>query len=272
MAELNHLWRMLASGWCFVLFGLGGILLTLVAFPLSELQPAAPRERRLRARRLIAKFFGAFLRHVEFLGIGRVSVEGRERLRGVDGMLVLANHPTLLDVVVHVTLLPTADCVVKSELWRNPALGGVVRAAGYLSNDGTAALVDDGVAALAAGQALIIYPEGTRTDPAQPLRFRHGAARIALRSGATVLPLVMSCDPPTLMRGQPWYAVPEQAWHIKVRVLEPRRIDSYIGTEPAPESLQVRRLTRALEDVYTKETGRHAELGARTEAADHRFA
>jgi len=272
MAELNHLWRVLATGYCYVLFGLGGLVLTLVVFPLAALAPATADQRRLRTRRMIGGAFRAFLRHVELLGVGRVSVDGRERLARVDGMLILANHPTLLDVVVHVALLPAADCVVKQALWRNPMLGGVVRAAGYLSNDGTAKLIDDAVDALAAGRALIIYPEGTRSVPGQPPSFQHGAARIALRSGATVLPLVMSCDPPTLMRGLPWYAIPPRAWHIKVRVHEPRPLTTFISAGPEPESLRVRKLTRSLEDFYTKETGRHAKPGTRAEAADHRLA
>lgn len=272
MAELNHLWRVLATGYCFMLFGVGGILMTLLVFPVFNLVPASPHERRLRARRFIGRCFRLFLDHVAFLGVGRVSVEGAEHLARVDGMLVLANHPTLLDVVVHVALLPTADCVVKQELWRNPALGGVVRAAGYLSNDGSAQLADDCVAVLAAGRALIIYPEGTRSEVDHQAPFRHGAARIALRSGAPLLPLVMSCEPPTLMRGRPWYAVPHRAWHIKVRVLAPRQLDAMIDASPAPESLRVRRLTRSLEELFTKETGSHARPASRTQAADHRFA
>ena len=73
-------------------------------------------------------------------------IEGGERLQR-DGLLVLANHPTLIDVVCLISLLPNADCVVKRAVARNPFMRGPVRAAGYISNDDGAGLVDDCVAA-----------------------------------------------------------------------------------------------------------------------------
>ena len=52
------------------------------------------------------------------LGLMTYEIRGRERLRR-DGLLILANHPTLIDVVLLVSLLPNADCVVKSAVARN---------------------------------------------------------------------------------------------------------------------------------------------------------
>ena len=89
-------------------------------------------------------------------------IEGGERLQR-DGLLVLANHPTLIDVVCLISLLPNADCVVKRAVARNPFMRGPVRAAGYISNDDGAGLVDDCVAAVHAGGTLVIFPEGTRS-------------------------------------------------------------------------------------------------------------
>jgi hypothetical protein len=93
---------------------------------------------------------------------------------------VLANHPTLIDVVFLISLLPNADCVVK-RVACNPFMRGPVRAAGYISNDDGAGLVDDCIAAVRAGGSLVIFPEGTRSVPGQPPRLQRGAANIAVR-------------------------------------------------------------------------------------------
>ena len=76
-----------------------------------------------------------------------------------NGLLVLANHPTLVDVVLLVSRLPNADCVVKSRLANNPFTRGPVRATVYICNDNGAGLVDDCIASVRSGHNLLIFPE-----------------------------------------------------------------------------------------------------------------
>jgi hypothetical protein len=71
--------------------------------------------------------------------------------------------------------MPQADCVVKSAAWKNPALRWVLRAAGYVRNDGGSALVDDCVARGLWSLARV-FPEGTRS-PSRRLGPRTAARR-----------------------------------------------------------------------------------------------
>ena len=155
---------------------------------------------------------------------GRVSRETLIERTGVDsafvtelqrnGLLILANHPTLIDVVLLVSLLPNADCVVKHAVARNPFMRGPVRAAGYVANSDGAGLVDDCIAAVHAGGNLVIFPEGTRTEPGQPLRLQRGAANIAVRGRLDITPVRITCTPLTLTKGQKWYRVPSRRFHV----------------------------------------------------------
>src|SRR3546814_10079232 len=63
--------------------------------------------------------------------------------------------------------------------------------AGYIGDSNPTQLVADCVATLKAGHSLMIFPEGTRSRPGQPLQAPHGTARIALESGAPVLPVTI---------------------------------------------------------------------------------
>ena len=94
---------------------------------------------------------------------------------------MLANHPSLIDVVVLISIIPNADCVVKAHLFKNPFLRGVVKNTGYISNADPEGLLVDCKKSLAAGNNLIIFPEGTRTKVGQAVKFQRGAANIALR-------------------------------------------------------------------------------------------
>src|SRR5690606_3555824 len=107
------------------------------------------------------------------------SVQG-EHLLQRPGLLVLANHPCLIDVVFLIAFTPNPDCIVKGGLLANPAMRGYLRLTGFLRNDRGAELIEDARSSLAAGSALIIFPEGTRTQPGQPLQFQRGAANVAL--------------------------------------------------------------------------------------------
>ncbi len=250
IARLNYYWRLMATGCCFAVFGLGGFSLAAVVFPVLRAIPGGVPLHRVRW--MVQKSFGAFLWFMKTLGIMRMEVVGAERLANCHGALVLANHPTLIDVVAMVSLMPKASCVVKQALWKNPFLGGVVRAASYVSNSDPDNLIDDCVRTLRDGEPLLIFPEGTRTQPDAPLSFQRGAAYIALRSGVPVLPVLIDCNPSTLTKREKWYQIPRRPFHLRIEVLAPVDITQWVGAAQVP-AIAARRLTQSLESYFTQE-------------------
>lgn len=258
IARLNHWWRLSVTGGCFATYGLGGILLSALVFPGLRLFSGPSH---LRARWLTHKFFASLMWLLHRLGVMRLESENVDALRTAGPVLVLANHPTYIDVVALISYMPHADCVVKSALWKSPFFGGVVRAAGYISNDDSDALLDDCAHSLSNGTPLIIFPEGTRTVPGQPIRFVRGAARIALRSQASILPVVINCDPPTLTKGQKWYKIPPRPFRLVISVRPPLVLSDFLaGDEPA--GIAARKLTDGLEGYFTRELDRYERSAA----------
>lgn len=253
-SSFNYYWRLLATGGCFAAFGFGGLALATCVFPLLLAIPGKTREHR--ARWVIHKSFAIFIRLMESVGIMRFEVIGADRLRQCRNVLVLANHPTLIDVVALISLMPSASCVVKRALWRNPFLGGVVRAAGYISNSDPENLIQDCAKDMATGQPLIIFPEGTRSSPGQPLRFVRGASYIALKSGKPILPVLIACNPSTLTKREKWYHIPHRRFHLRIEVLEPVAASDWVNTDEPP-AIAARKLTQSLEHFFTKELARH---------------
>ncbi len=230
--RLDHAWRVFGTGLSFVAFGLGGLLLGVLVMPVLLLM-RDPVARRRRARRVVQVAFASHLRLMRGLGVMTYEIEGGERLQR-DGLLVLANHPTLIDVVCLISLLPNADCVVKRAVACNPFMRGPVRAAGYISNDDGAGLVDDCVAAVHAGGTLVIFPEGTRSVPGQPPRLQRGAANIAVRGRIDVTPVRITCSPPTLTKGQKWYRVPSRRFHVRLQIGEDIPIAPFLAEDDSP--------------------------------------
>src|SRR6476660_7165088 len=186
IAAVNYYWRMLVTGACFLLFSSGGAVGSFTVFPALRLMPGGPGERERRVRWMICRFFGVMVALLRITGVMRLETQGLERLHRASGVLGLANHPSLLDVVVLLSAMPRATCVVKDEWWANPFIAGVVNAAGYIRNSEPEQVLEDCDRALGKGAAVIVFPEGTRTRPNEPLKFLRGAAHIALKSARPI--------------------------------------------------------------------------------------
>ncbi|MEO8409187.1 MAG: lysophospholipid acyltransferase family protein, partial [Propionivibrio sp.] len=120
-------------------------------------------------------------------------------------------------------------------------------------------LIDDRAADLAAGNPLIIFPEGTRTVPGQPLHFLRGASYIALKSSKPILPVLIDCSPTTLTKREKWYHIPSRRFHLRVEVLAPVSVGRWVAADDKP-AIAARKLTQSLETHFTQELARHGRI------------
>ena len=124
-------------------------------------------------------------------------VVGAERVPAHGGVLLAANHVSFLDPLV--LALALYDCgrrklrfLALAELFDQPLLGWVLRGTRMIPvarGRGAARMADDACAALDAGQAVLVYPEGTIVPPGQRRPARPGAGLVALRASVPVLPI-----------------------------------------------------------------------------------
>ena len=251
--SFNRIWRIFATGLSFTTFGVGGVLLGLIGFPLLNLAVRdRPRRHRI-ARRWVQRSFGLFIGMMRALGVLSYELRGIERLQR-PGLLVLANHPTLIDVVFLAWLTPNADCVVKSALLRNPVMIGPVTATGYIVNSTGPGLIRDCVKSVQSGSNLLIFPEGTRSPPGGFGELQRGAANVAVRAPVNLSPVIITCNPPTLGKGGKWYRVPSRRFHICVDVRPDLEVAPFLeGVSP---SVAARKLTDHLSEYFNRELAR----------------
>jgi len=246
--RIARLWRIFATGFCFSVFGIGGILLTLLVFPLLRLFVRSPDTRRRYAQRLISLCFYGFVLLMRGVGVMSWKVQARERLNR-RGHLIIANHPSLIDVVMLIALMPEVDCIVNAERFRNPFTGGPIRAAGYINNSDGPELIEQCRAALQQGRCILVFPEGTRSKPGKPLDFRRGPANIALHAQADIVPATILFSESTLTKGDSWYQVPKRRFRVNISVDTPILVQPYLDNcESVP--LAARKLTQDLRQYY----------------------
>lgn len=255
-SKLDRTWRRFATGLSFFLFGAVGLLLSVVFLPALGLFVRQAERRTQYARCTIAWTFRLFVGIMRGLGLLKYELLGFEKLNR-KGLVVIANHPSLIDTVFLLGFVQNSIAVVDDELFRNSFTGAPLRAAGFIRNDAGVTVLADCVAALDAGMNVVIFPEGTRTPRDGMVKLKRGVANIAIRAERNLTPIIIQCAPRTLMKGEKWWQIPERPPHYSFVVGDDIVAHTFSSDDESP-ALAVRRLTAYLEQYFTTQSPAHA--------------
>jgi 1-acyl-sn-glycerol-3-phosphate acyltransferase len=247
MTELSHrggpLWA--AYEYVAMVAGLGFLaFICLLWLPFAMiLHPLLPRRwGQPLGRWAIMIGFRIYTTFLELFCACRFDLAAIDTLRDQGALIIVANHPSLLDVVLIVSRLPNAVCVMKAQLMDNILFGAAARLARYIRNDSALDMVRDARMELQRGAQLVIFPEGTRTtcfpiNPCLPT-----AGLIAKRSGTPVQALCIEFSSPYLGKQWPLFKRPELP--LRFRVRPGKRL-------PAPQDVSA--FTTTLEEYFRSE-------------------
>lgn len=251
LRSFSRLWRIASTGFSFVVLGFVALLLGVIVIPLMRLWPNRSQKQGFRVQSLIRILVRFYLFMLQALGTCTIRFEGKERL-WEPGLLVVANHPSLLDALLLMSQMPQVDCVVKERYFHDPFLGSAAQGAGYIPSSDGPSMVDACVERLDQGRSIIIFPEGTRSPVGELGPFNRGMAHIAIRAQKNPVPVTIHCEPPTLYRGQKWWDVPDRRFELTLRVGEPLVPRSENG-ETRSRGLAARDLTESMRLYFERE-------------------
>lgn len=250
LKSFNHWYRVFVTGLSFVIFAVGGIIIGLAVYPILIVFVDKEKQKD-KGQRVIHLAFAFFSWFMKFVGIYTLDVINRDQLH-IPNQFFIANHPTLIDVVILLSLIKSSDCVVKAALAKNPITKGPLLTAGYIINNSPEDLIEGCVNSLRNGRNLLIFPEGTRTKNLTQLKFKRGAANISIASGYPMTPIIIECKPRILAKGQKWYKIPPLKPHYVIKVGKPISVES-LGKSNEHLSTITRKVNSVLLDYYNKE-------------------
>jgi len=190
MRKIIYIHRIIAKLFCFAFFGSCSLGLALGLFPIFHVLAGFSEKRfKVIVRNFNHHYFKLFVKVITVVGCMRLKVENKEQLANLKSKVVIANHPSLLDVVILFSLVPNADCIVKGSLIENKFISLIVRNLYIPNNVPFDEQLERARKSMEEGNNLIIFPEGTRSKPNQPWEFKKGAARFALYSQNDVVPV-----------------------------------------------------------------------------------
>ena len=169
-------------------FGLGAIILAILVFPIIRLFTLAHKDFGIIARAYVSHTFRVFLKNLEICKTSMLKVEDRQAFRNIHSKVIIANHPSLLDFVYIMSLVPNSTCIVRGSLTRTP-LRGVIKQAYITNNTDFNEVLIECKKLTDKGCNVIVFPEGTRSPRIGRNNYKKGAARIALYCGCDVQPL-----------------------------------------------------------------------------------
>jgi 1-acyl-sn-glycerol-3-phosphate acyltransferase len=167
-----------------------------VLFPVAVLIWAvtAPFDRRLRALHAFTCFWASL--YTLLNPAWPVSIEGREKLRSGQPAVMVANHLSLLDILVLFRTFTHFKWVSKIENFRIPFIGWNMSLNRYIKlrrgdKGSVVAMMAACERTLLAGSSIMMFPEGTRSPNGRMRAFKPGAFELALRTQSPVQPIVI---------------------------------------------------------------------------------
>jgi 1-acyl-sn-glycerol-3-phosphate acyltransferase len=212
--------RLLLTPWLHLLLlwlALLSLSWNLIAAPLAVLLPVAVGRRLGRAA--ISHGYRFYWGCAQASGLMRIDAGALDVLADEPGGLIIAaNHPSMVDAMLIVARLPRSVCVMKAALLHNPFIGAGARLAGYIANDAAFPMVSSAVACTQEGAQLVLFPEGTRSVGGRLHPLRPGIAMIAQRAGVPIQAVIIETDSPYLGKGWPIWKLPAVPMCYRLRL------------------------------------------------------
>ncbi len=182
--------------------GVAGVVCTVIG---TVLYPLLPRKTgQWLGRWLIGMTFRSILAMLRTSGVLKLDLSALDGLRHNKGVIIAANHPSILDAVLIISRVPDIACIMKAAIWDSIILGGsLARLARYIRNDSPRSMIRRSTEELRSGQRLLVFPEGTRTRRKPINSFKGGFALIAKRSGAPLQTVIIESNSSFLCKGWP---------------------------------------------------------------------
>lgn len=195
----------IAYGWGGILFLAAWVFsLVLIIVPFPD-KIGSIRERLFRRTIHILAFWWVTI--LGGLGVLRVNLSVLRSIPHRRGIVLVANHPTYLDVILFLAVIPDLLCLTKFANFKAFWIASMAQQAGYVDNQRIFKMVRQCVHRLRKLENFLIFPEGTRTEGREIGPLKRGFAAIAIQARAPIRIIRIHSKNESFMRkGKPFFS------------------------------------------------------------------
>ncbi len=210
----------------FCFFGCGALIINYIIFPLGSLFQKKENKKYFYSN-VIHKTWAFFTKLMIKSNIIKVVVENKEQLENLRGKIIVANHPSFIDIVLLIGIMPHTVCIAKKDLKKNLFMGNIIKSLYLVNDEDKDNLINESSEILSQGFNIIIFPTGTRTTQRENMKLHKGAAMLALHTKTDIVPLCISCDKKFLAKNQKVYDASDSPVFYTITVNNTIRIDDF---------------------------------------------
>lgn len=227
--------RSILAVFCFFIFGIGAVILNFLLFPFIK-------NNKELCSDIIHNTWRFFVNLMMFLKLFRLDVK---KLKKIENKVIVSTHPSFIDIVILIALIPRSTCFVKKELAYNPILKNLVTSIFITNEVELDELKAESKKMLDRGFNVIIFPSGIRHRRDEFPKIRKGASLVALNAGKNIVPVKVFSDRDFLFINQPFYAVSDRCVNFEIEQMREINIADFIGES---EIITKQRLTHKIEE------------------------
>lgn len=205
---------------CILIFAVGAMIISFLIFPAGMI---FKKDKKNFFCEVIHKSWKIFTNIM--LKIHVIELSADEEIKNIRQKIIVASHPTFIDIVLLIGLIPKSVCIVKEELLKNPILKNIVKNA-YIINS-VETFKDDAEEFLKEGYNVIIFPTGTRTVEGEDFKVHKGAAQLAIDTDIDIIPIKIFCDCKFLAKNSSMFNLENKIPHYTLTLKPALKISDY---------------------------------------------
>ena len=227
--------RSILAVFCFFIFGIGAVILNFLLFPFIK-------NNKELCSDIIHCTWKFFVNLMMFLKLFRLDIK---KLSKIKNKVIVSTHPSFIDILILIALIPRSTSFVKKELAHNPILKNLVTSIFITNEVELEELKSESKKMLDRGFNVIIFPSGIRHRRDEFPKIRKGASLVALNAGKNIVPFKMFSDRDFLFINQPFYAVSDRCVNFEIEQMHEINIADFICES---EIITKQRLTHKIEE------------------------
>lgn len=196
-------------------FGLGGLILGTIIFPIICFIYSGNRQRKVMIN-TIHYSWRFFVKIAFAFRLFSVNYDNIRNLLNTSGSIIICNHPSLIDIVILISLFRNTICIVKGELANNFFIKHIVSSVFLVNSENVSRIMAKSEELLNSGYNIVIFPEGTRTNEKSYFKLHRIFAQISLRTNRTILMLKIRQSFPILGKDQKWYQIGDRMCNYSI--------------------------------------------------------
>ncbi|MBQ3641071.1 1-acyl-sn-glycerol-3-phosphate acyltransferase [bacterium] len=226
-----------------LLFAFGALFINFFIFPFQK--------NNFQKYKMLNKSWKFYINLISWLKIIKVNVEEIDKIQNIKNSIIVSTHPSLLDVVVIMSLIPNTTCFVAEKLARNPFYKGIVNRLFII--EGEENWTDKAVKKLNEGINVLIFPMGSRHKKNEHPRIHRGAASLAYMSKTDIEIINIEISNDFLQKNTPVYDTGAETTVYTIKYIDKIKTLEYIN-EYEDETTCKTNITKCITNKIYKNT------------------